>query len=38
MVNKGQIQREFGKILMISSNSIKSDNEVIVEIGGKCRL
>ena len=32
MVNKGLIHRELGKILMISSNLIKSDNELMVEI------
>ena len=33
MVNKGQIYRELGKILMISSNFIKSDDESVIEIG-----
>ena len=33
MVNKGQIHRELGKFLMISSNVIKSDNESMIEIG-----
>ena len=33
MVNKGRIYRELGKILMISSNLIKSDDESMVEIG-----
>ena len=33
MVNKGQIHRELGKILMISSNLIKSGDELLVEIG-----
>ena len=32
MVNKGQIHRELGKFLMISSNLIKSDNELMIEI------
>ena len=34
MVNKGRIHRELGKILMVSSNLIKSDNESVIEIGG----
>ena len=33
MVNKGRIYTELGKILMISSNLIKLNNELIVEIG-----
>ena len=33
MVNKGQIYRELGKFLMISSNLIKSDDELMIEIG-----
>ena len=33
MVNKGQIHRELGKFLMISLNLIKSDDELMVEIG-----
>ena len=33
MVNKGRIHRKLGKILMISSNLIKSDNESVIEIG-----
>ena len=33
MVNMGQIHRELGKFLMISSNLIKSDNESMIEIG-----
>ena len=33
MVNMGQIHRELGKLLMISSNLIKSDNESMIEIG-----
>ena len=32
MVNKGRIQRELGKFLMISLNLIKSDDELMVEI------
>ena len=35
MVNMGRIHREFGKFLMISSNLIKSDDELMVEIGEK---
>ena len=33
MVNKGRIHMELRKILMISSNLIKSDNELMIEIG-----
>ena len=33
MVNKGRIYMELRKILMISSNLIKSDNELMIEIG-----
>ena len=33
MVNMGQIHRELGKFLMISSNLIKSDDELVIEIG-----
>ena len=33
MVNVGRIHRELGKLLMISSNMIKSDDELIIEIG-----
>ena len=32
MVNDGQIHKELGKILMISSNLIKSDDESVIEI------
>ena len=32
MVNKGQIYRELGKFLMISSNLIKSDDKSVIEI------
>ena len=32
MVNKGQIYRELGKFFIISSNLIKSDDEMVVEI------
>ena len=38
MVNMGRIHRELGKFLMISSNFIKSDDELIVEIGKNGRL
>ena len=38
MVNMGQIDRELGKNFMISSNLIKSDNELMVEIGENGRL
>ena len=33
MVNKGRIHMELGKILTISSNLIKSDDESVIEIG-----
>ena len=33
MVNMGRIHRELGKILMISLNLIKLDDESIIEIG-----
>ena len=33
MVNMGRIHRELGKFLMISLNLIKSDDELIIEIG-----
>ena len=32
MVNKGRIHRELGKLFMISSNLIKSDDESVIEI------
>ena len=38
MVNKGQIHRELGKFMMISSSLIKSDEELMVEIGENGRL
>ena len=38
MVNKGRIHMELGKILMISLNLIKSNNESMVEIGENDRL
>ena len=33
MVNKGRIYRELRKFMEISSNLIKSDDELMVEIG-----
>ena len=38
MVNMGQIHRELAKFLMISSNLIKSDDELMVKIGENGRL
>ena len=38
MVNKGQIHRELGKFIMISSNFIKSDDELMIKIGENGRL
>ena len=38
MVNKGRIHRELGKFMMISSNLIKSDNELMIEIRENGRL
>ena len=38
MVNKGQIHREIRKFMMISSNLIKSDNELVIEFGENGRL
>ena len=38
MVNKGQIHREIRKFTMISSNLIKSDDELMIEIGENGRL
>ena len=38
MVNMGRIHRELGKILMISLNLIKSDDESMKEIGKNGRL
>ena len=35
MVNKGQIHREIRKFMMISSKLIKSDDELMIKIGGK---
>ena len=33
MVNKGRIYKEIRKFMMISSNLIKSDDELMIEIG-----
>ena len=33
MVNKGRIHRELRKFMKISSNLIKSDDELMIEIG-----
>ena len=38
MVNKGRIHREIRKFMMISSQLIKSDNELMVEIGENDKL
>ena len=38
MVNKGRIHRELRKFMMISTNLLKSDNELMVEIGEYGRL
>ena len=38
MVNMGRIHMELGKFLMISSNLIKLDNELMIEIGENGRL
>ena len=38
MVNKGQIHRELGKFMMISSTLSKLDDELMVEIGENGRL
>ena len=38
MVNKGRIHRELGKFMMISSNLIKSNDKLMVEIGENGRL
>ena len=32
MVNMGQIHREIGKLLMISLNLVKSEDESVIEI------
>ena len=33
MVNMGRIHRELGKFLMIASNLIKSDDELMIKLG-----
>ena len=38
MVNKGQIHREIGKFMMISSILIKSEDELMIEIEKNGRL
>ena len=38
MVNKGRIHRELGKFMMISSNLIKSNDKLMIEIGENSRL
>ena len=38
MINNGRIHMELGKILMISLNLIKSNDELMVEIGENDRL
>ena len=38
MVNKGQIHSELGKFMMISSNLIKSDDKLMIEIRENGRL
>ena len=38
MVNKGRIHREIRKFMMISLNLIKSDNELMIEIGKNGKL
>ena len=38
MVNKGRIHREIRKFLMYSSKLIKSDNELMIEIGENGKL
>ena len=38
MVNKGRIHREIRKFMMITSNLIKSDDELMIEIGKNGRL
>ena len=38
MVNKGEIHKELRKFMMISSNLIKSDDELMLEIGQNGRL
>ena len=38
MVNKGRIYREIRKFFMISSNLIKLDDELMIEIGENGKL
>ena len=38
MVNKARIHREIMKFMMISSNLIKSDDELMIEIGENGKL
>ena len=38
MVNKGRIHREIRKFLMFSSKLIKSDDELMIEIGENGKL
>ena len=38
MVNMGRIHRELQKFMMISSTLIKSDDELMIEIGENSRL
>ena len=38
MVNKGQIHREIRKFMMICSKLIKSDDELMIEIGENGKL
>ena len=38
MVNKGRIHREIRKFMMISPYLIKSDNELMIEIGENGKL
>ena len=38
MVNKCRIHKEIRKFMMISSNLIKSDDELMIEIGKKCQI
>ena len=38
MVNKGRIHKEIRKFMMISLKLIKSDNELMIEIGENGKL
>ena len=38
MVNKGRTHKEIRKFMMISSNLIKSDDELMIEFGENCKL